>query len=117
MATVSFEQDIKPIFSDYTSCMDNKIVSDDDGTENLRLGDYNIVKRFHYLIQVSIHGHDNDLDEDGNLRWPDAKPLFIEKDPDKGKPVVAAHPMPPRSRLTQKDIDTYDQWIKAGMPA
>ncbi len=116
MATVSFDNDIKNIFSNYQACMENVVLSDEEGTETLDLSNYKRVKRFHYQIQVAIHGYD--YDNNGQL-LAGATPLLVKEGVDKGKPVVAPHPMPrggAGSRLDQEDIDKYDKWVQEGMP-
>jgi hypothetical protein len=109
----SFEKDIKPIFANYVTCMKKVVLSDTEGTANLELDQYDSVKRFNYQVQVAIHGYDDSSLGD--------KPLLLVKDgPDKGKQVVAPHPMPPggrQNRLPQTKIALYDQWVKEGMPA
>jgi hypothetical protein len=107
----SFEKDIKPIFAAYAACMKKVVLGDTEGTANLALDDYDCVKRFHYQVQVAIHGYDQDVG---------APPLLVKDGPDKGKCVVAPHPMPPggkKNRLKQAEIDLYDRWVKEGMPA
>ncbi|PXX46795.1 hypothetical protein [Undibacterium pigrum] len=106
---VSFNSDIKPIFARYTACMKRVVLGDTQGTANLELDDYECVKRFYYQVQVAIHGYDEAVG---------APPLLVKDGPDKGKPVKASHPMPPggeKSRMDQKKIDLYDQWVKEGM--
>ena len=118
MTTVIFEQDIKPIFAPYVGCMKNVVLGDAEGTEHLDLGNYDIVKRFHYQIQVAIHGYDY---VDGKLR-PGAQSLYVKEGKDKGEPVKKApHPMPPSppdgpGRLADADIKKFDDWITIGMP-
>lgn len=117
MTQVTFDEDIKPIFANYVGCMKNVVLSDESGTENLDLSNYDIVKRFYYQIQVAIHGYDFE----NNKPRPGANPLQVKEGKDKGQYVVAPHPMPPRRdpnqdpRLAQKDIDLYDQWVDGGM--
>lgn len=91
MPTISFKDDIKPIFSNYVACMKNVVVTDEEGTENLDLSNYNTVKRFHHIIQVAIHGHENDS--------------------------TAPHRMPPGDPLPEESIRLFDRWVDEGMPA
>ncbi len=91
MSGTSFEKDIMPIFINSVACMKNVVVADEDGTENLDLSDYDIVKRFHHIIQVAIHGY-----EPGS---------------------TAPHRMPPGAPLDNADIQKFDQWIDDGMLA
>lgn len=107
----SFKNDIKPIFAGYAACMKRVVLGDTEGTANLALDDYDCVKRFYYQVQVAIHGYDVAVG---------APPLLVKGGPDKGKPVVAPHPMPPggiNKRLKQAEIDLYDQWVEEGMLA
>ena len=91
MSTLSFNDDIKPIFSNYVACMKNVVVADEEGTENLDLSNYETVKRFHHIIHVAIHGH-----ESGS---------------------TAPHRMPPGGPLPDESIQLFDQWIDEGMAA
>ena len=88
---ITFENKIKPMFAPYVNCMKNVVVADEEGTENLDLGNYEIVKRFHHIIQVAIHGYD-----EGS---------------------TAPHPMPPGGPLEEDDIRDFDIWVDEGMPA
>lgn len=117
MANITFEKDIKPILGKFAGCMKNVVLTDEEGSENLDLNNYEIVKRFYYQIQVAIHGYDL---QKGQPR-PGATPLLVKEGPDKGKYVVAPHAMPPRDqngnerRLPQEQIDLYDQWVAEGL--
>ena len=90
MAHPNFEDDIKPLFANYVDIMLQVMLSDDDGTSPLDLGDYQSVKRFHHAIQVSIHGY-----EPGSN---------------------APHPMPRGGPLPSAQIQTFDDWIGNDMP-
>lgn len=95
MAHPNFADDIKPIFANYVDTMLQVMLSDDNGTAPLNLGDYQSVKRFHHAIQVAIHGYEDDSN--------------------------APHPMPPPppdgpGPLADADIKKFDDWITIGMP-
>jgi hypothetical protein len=124
MRPLSFARDIKPLFSKYILDMNRVKLGTESGTQSLLLGNYASVKQFYYEIQVSIHGYD--FAPDGTQLVPTNK-LMRTKD---GSDYVrsAPHPMPPIQplppnlsladpRLPQQAIDTFDQWVKDGMPA
>jgi hypothetical protein len=115
MTTLSFARDIAPLLTAAGGCMKNVQLGDDQGTENIDLGNYDIVKRFYYRIQVAIHGHD--FDQNTGQPLPGSHPLLVKSGPDAGQFVLAPHPMPPSRRLAQATIDLYDQWVDQGMPA
>jgi len=90
MTHPNFEDDIKPIFSNFVDCMLFVNLSDDNGVAPLDLSNYDSVVRFHHKVQIAIHGH-----EEGSN---------------------APHPMPRRGPLPPANIELFDEWVAIGMP-
>ena len=113
MSALSFEKDVKCIFSKYVADMDRIQLASPSGTRVLQLGNYESVKLFYYEIQVAIHGYD--FDNEGKQRVANNQLLPV-RDGLPGEFVKSApHPMPINGPLPQEGIAIYDQWVRDGM--
>ena len=112
MSALSFEKDVKGIFSKYVADMDKIKLATPSGTHLLQLGNYESVKLFYYEIQVAIHGYDF---ADGVQVVADNQLLPVRGGLPGEYVKSAPHPMPMDAALPQEGIDMYDQWVKDGM--
>jgi hypothetical protein len=90
MASVGFNEDIRPIFAPFVRCMANINIATEEGVFTVDLGDFERVKLLHEFILTAIRGHD--------------------------PATPSSHPMPPGQPLAPEKIKLFAQWIDDGMP-
>ncbi|MDE1148161.1 MAG: hypothetical protein PW843_16295 [Azospirillaceae bacterium] len=82
-------------------------LSDDEGVDTLRLGEYASVKRFGKLVAAAL---------DGWQRTPDGKNWQMQQISGQATFIrTAGHPMPPSAPLPIVDVDTIKAWVADGM--
>ncbi len=112
MSALSFEKDVKCLFSKYVADMCKIKLASPSGTQVLQLGNYESVKLFYYEIQVALHGYDF---VDGVQVVADNQLLPVRGGLPGEFVKSAPHPMPIDGPLPQEGIDIYDQWVRDGM--
>ncbi len=106
MAGIYWE-DIKGILSLGVGCMSERTVSTDKGVFEVKLDDYESVKRLHAVIMAAL----NAWERDGN----DWKEEVVEDGKKKYFPTKVHH-MPPSVPLPIADVDKFITWVADGTP-
>lgn len=92
--------EIRQILKPGLGCMANVVVTTEEGAFEVRLDDYETVKRLHRVIAGALNAYERD--ETGQWKAPPQ--------------ATKRHAMPPGGPLPVEQVDKFLQWIEDGLP-